>query len=126
MRCVGSSSAAAASALRNRLLADRLEEQVFDDDSDDADAVDVEPASGLETQGTIKTAIGPAPEFPLEALVKKAEALAGKADPKLNAVVALLKSRRAPTQSCSAASLPSPITLRHACATPSPSSASRP
>ena len=50
MRCVGSSPAAAASALRNRLAADpdRLEEQVFDDDADEADAVDVEPASGLE------------------------------------------------------------------------------
>ena len=50
MRCVGSSPAAAASALRNRLAADpdRLEEQVFDDDADEADAVDVEPASGIE------------------------------------------------------------------------------
>ena len=49
MRCVGSSPAAAASALRNRLAAepDRLEEQVFDDDADEADAVDVEPASGI-------------------------------------------------------------------------------
>jgi hypothetical protein len=35
MRCVGSSPAAAASALRNRLAADpdRLEEQIFDDDA---------------------------------------------------------------------------------------------
>jgi superfamily II DNA or RNA helicase len=89
MRCVGSSPAAAASALRNRLLADpdRLEERVFDDDSDDADAADVEPASGLEPQGTSGQTI----ESPLEALVRKAEALTAKADPKLNAVVALLK-----------------------------------
>ena len=45
MRCVGSSPAAAGT-LRNRLAADpdRLAEQVFDDD-DDADAVDVEPAT---------------------------------------------------------------------------------
>ena len=50
MRCVGSSPAAAASALRNRLAADpdRLEEQVFDDDGEESDAVDVEPASGVE------------------------------------------------------------------------------
>src|SRR5580704_10416423 len=43
MRCVGSSAAAAASALRNRLAGDpeRLEEQIFDDE---ADTVDVEPA----------------------------------------------------------------------------------
>lgn len=50
MRCVGSSPAAAASALRNRLAADpeRLEEQIFDDDGEDTDAVDVEPAPGVE------------------------------------------------------------------------------
>ena len=65
MRCVGSSPAAAASALRNRLAADpdRLEEQVFDEDADEADAVDVEPASGLEQDG------------PLAALVAQAERL---------------------------------------------------
>ena len=47
MRCVGSSPAAAVSALRNRLAteADKLQEQVFDD-ADDSDALDVEPASG--------------------------------------------------------------------------------
>jgi superfamily II DNA or RNA helicase len=81
MRCVGSSPAAAASALRNRLAADpdRLEEQVFDDDAEDADAVDVEPASGLES------------ECPLVALVKQAENLGDRPDPKLDAVVKLLK-----------------------------------
>src|SRR6516165_6068917 len=69
MRCVGSSPAAAASALRNRLAADpdRLEEQVFDDDADEADAVDVEPISGLETG-------------PLAALVAQAERLMRKLD----------------------------------------------
>ena len=81
MRCVGSSPAAAASALRNRLAADpdRLEEQVFDDDADEADAVDVEPASGLE------------PNSPLAELVAQAERLAKKPDPKLEAVTKALK-----------------------------------
>jgi superfamily II DNA or RNA helicase len=81
MRCVGSSPAAAASALRNRLAADpdRLEEQVFDDDADEADAVDVEPASGLDERD------------PLSALVKQAEHLATLPDPKLDIVVKVLK-----------------------------------
>ncbi|WP_028167340.1 DEAD/DEAH box helicase [Bradyrhizobium elkanii] len=81
MRCVGSSPAAAASALRNRLAADpdRLEEQVFDDDADEADAVDVEPASGLEANG------------PLAALVAQAERLAMTPDPKLGALTKALK-----------------------------------
>jgi superfamily II DNA or RNA helicase len=81
MRCVGSSPAAAASALRNRLAADpdRLEEQVFDDDADEADAVDVEPASGIYQGG------------PLADLVHFAERLATAVDPKLNAVAKLLK-----------------------------------
>jgi superfamily II DNA or RNA helicase len=78
MRCVGSSPAAAASALRNRLAADadRLEEQIFDDE---ADAVDVEPASGLEVSG------------PLGVLVAQAERLAKAQDPKLGAVIKLLE-----------------------------------
>jgi superfamily II DNA or RNA helicase len=81
MRCVGSSPAAAASALRNRFAADpeRLEEQIFDDDADEADAVDIEPASGLDDGG------------PLAALVKQAERLAGEPDPKLDAAVKVLK-----------------------------------
>jgi superfamily II DNA or RNA helicase len=81
MRCVGSSPAAAASALRNRLAADpdRLEGQVFDEDSDEGDAVDVEPASGLERDG------------PLAALVAQAENLVRITDPKLEAVAKLLK-----------------------------------
>jgi superfamily II DNA or RNA helicase len=81
MRCVGSSPAAAASALRNRLAADpdRLEEQIFDDDADEADAVDIEPASGLDDGG------------PLASLVKQAERLAGEPDPKLDAAVKVLK-----------------------------------
>jgi superfamily II DNA or RNA helicase len=81
MRCVGSSPAAAASALRNRLAADpdRLEEQIFDDDADEADAVDVEPASGLDDDG------------PLAGLVREAERLAAAPDPKLDAAVKVLK-----------------------------------
>lgn len=81
MRCVGSSPAAAASALRNRLAAepDRLGEQIFDEDADEADAVDVEPASGLEGDG------------PLVELVARAEQLTKARDPKLDATVDLLR-----------------------------------
>jgi superfamily II DNA or RNA helicase len=81
MRCVGSSPAAAASALRNRLAADpeRLAEQVFDEDSDEADAVDVEPASGLDG------------DEPLAALVRQAENLIKAPDPKFDAVARMLK-----------------------------------
>lgn len=81
MRCVGSSPAAATSALRNRLAADpdRLEEQVFDDDGDEADALDVEPAPGLDSAD------------PLVQLVEQAEQLTKTADPKLDATVKLLK-----------------------------------
>lgn len=78
MRCVGSSAAAAASALRNRLAGDpeRLEEQIFDDE---ADTVDVEPASGLDATG------------PLQNLVDEAERLVKGRDPKLSAVIKLLE-----------------------------------
>ena len=81
MRCVGSSPAAAASALRNRLTAepDRLEEQVFDDDADEADAIDVEPASGLDGSD------------PLAALVTQAEVLVSAPDPKLEATIKELR-----------------------------------
>ena len=80
-RCVGSSPAAAASALRNRFAADpdRLEEQIFDDDTDEADAVDIEPAPGLSGSG------------PLGALVRQAESLIGTPDPKLDAMIRELK-----------------------------------
>ena len=82
MRCVGSSPAAAASALRNRLAADpdRLEEQVFDDDGEESDAVDVEPASGVEHA-----------DEALVKLVEEAERLVSASDPKLTALIALLK-----------------------------------
>ncbi len=83
MRCVGSSPAAAAAALRNRLLADgeRLAEQVFDDEADDADALDLEPATGL---GDADSA--------LVALAAQADRLTAAPDPKLAALVRLLKA----------------------------------
>jgi superfamily II DNA or RNA helicase len=81
MRCVGSSPAAAASALRNRLAADpdRLQGQIFDEDSDEGDAVDVEPTSGLEQ------------DEPLSALIAQAEHLIKAPDSKLDTVAQLLK-----------------------------------
>jgi superfamily II DNA or RNA helicase len=77
MRCVGSSPAAALSALRNRMSNenDRLEPQIYDEDSDDEDAVDIEPSTGFDTD--------PA----LLALVVQAEELVHKADPKLTALI---------------------------------------
>jgi superfamily II DNA or RNA helicase len=79
MRCVGSSPAAAASALRNRLSGDleKLGEQVFD--ADEAESIDVEPASGLGKDG------------PLEKLIAQADRLAKSKDPKLTAVIDVLK-----------------------------------
>jgi len=80
MRCVGSSPAAAVSALRNRLRADdeRLEEQIFDDESE-VDAIDVEPTSGLDGTG------------PLAALLERAQRLTKARDPKLDATVEVLR-----------------------------------
>lgn len=77
MRCVGSSPAAALSALRNRMSneSDRLEPQIYDEDSDDEDAVDIEPGTGFDTD--------PA----LQALVAHAEDLIRKPDPKLAALI---------------------------------------
>jgi superfamily II DNA or RNA helicase len=77
MRCVGSSPAAGLSALRNRIAneADRLEPQIYDDDSDDEDAVDIEPGTAFDAD----------PE--LLALVSRAEALTDEPDPKLAALV---------------------------------------
>ncbi|MBN9263551.1 MAG: SWF/SNF helicase family protein, partial [Hyphomicrobium sp.] len=77
MRCVGSSPAAALSALRNRMSrdSDRLESQIYDDDGDDEDAVDLEPGTTFDADPN------------LLALVKRAEDLLGKTDPKLAALV---------------------------------------
>ena len=79
MRCIGSSPAAALSALRNRLAteADRLEPQIFDEDGDDEDAVDLEPA-----------AFDADPD--LAKLLARAEALIAAKDPKLDALLGVL------------------------------------
>lgn len=76
MRCVGSSPAAGLSALRNRMSneSDRLEPQIYDDDSDDEDAVDIEPSTGFGTDPALLTLVG------------QAEELVQKADPKLAAL----------------------------------------
>lgn len=81
MRCVGSSPAAAAAALANRLVAEdgRLQDQVLDDD-DDTDAVDVVPAF-----------IGSDADVTLAALATQAASLAAAPDPKLKALVGLLR-----------------------------------
>lgn len=81
MRCVGSSPAAALSALRSRLASeagDKLEPQIYDEDGDDEDAVDLEPGAFADAH--------PA----LLALVRQADALAGEPDPKLDALVGTL------------------------------------
>ena len=82
MRCVGSSPAAAAATLRNRMPADpdRLPGQVLDED-EDADAPDVAPSASLDA------ATDPA----LADLLAQAETVARAPDPKLNALAALLR-----------------------------------
>uniref|UniRef100_E6VP55 Helicase domain protein n=1 Tax=Rhodopseudomonas palustris (strain DX-1) TaxID=652103 RepID=E6VP55_RHOPX len=77
MRCVGSSPAAALSSLRNRMSSesDRLEPQIYDEDGDDEDTVDIEPSTTFDAD--------PA----LLALVKHVEELVRKPDPKLTALV---------------------------------------
>lgn len=77
MRCVGSSPAAALSALRNRASneSERLEPQIYDEDGEDEDAVDLEPGAVFD--------IDPA----LQALVTRAEGLAKSKDPKVDALV---------------------------------------
>ena len=81
MRCVGSSPAAALSALRNRMAneSDRLEPQIYDEDGDDEDAVDMEPGAHFDAD----------PE--LLALVGMAENLTSAPDPKLQALIEVLK-----------------------------------
>lgn len=81
MRCVGSSPAAALSALRNRALneAERLEPQIYDEDGDDEDAVDVEPSMIFPND--------PA----LQVLLEQASKLAQAKDPKLEALIDALQ-----------------------------------
>lgn len=81
MGCVGSSPAAALSALRNRASneAERLETQIYDEDGDDEDAVDVEPNTIFAND--------PA----LQALLDQASNLSAAKDPKLDALVSALK-----------------------------------
>lgn len=81
MRCVGSSPAAAMSALRNRASNedDRLEPQIYDEDGDDEDAVDIEPNTVFSTDPTLK------------GLLDRASMLLSADDPKLNALVKALK-----------------------------------
>jgi len=81
MRCVGSSPAAALSTLRNRMAneLERLQPQIFDEDGEDEDAVDIEPAAAWTT------------DAPLAALIEQAGALVKEADPKIDALVRLLK-----------------------------------
>ena len=80
MRCVGSSPAAAHSALRNRRLgeAERLEPQIYDEDGDDEDAIDVEPSTAFETDDA------------LLALVDRATTLINEPDSKLEALIDFL------------------------------------
>ena len=81
MRCVGSSPAAALSALRNRMSneSDRLEPQIYDEDGDDEDAVDIEPATNFETDPALR------------ALIAQAERLLRVPDPKLETLIETLK-----------------------------------
>ncbi|QXI66098.1 RNA polymerase-associated protein RapA (plasmid) [Paracoccus marcusii] len=81
MRCVGSSPAAALSTLRNRASTegDRLEPQIYDEDGDDEDAIDLEPSATFD--------FNPA----LADLIQRTEALSKCPDPKLNALIDALK-----------------------------------
>lgn len=87
MRCVGSSPAAALSALRNRLvgMAEEalLAPALFDDDDDEFADTDVEPATAAETEETAE----------LRKLIAQAENLASRFadDPKFRELVVQVK-----------------------------------
>src|SRR3546814_2016533 len=88
MRCVGSSPAAAASDLRNRLSGvadeDAIQPVVFDEDEGLLDEGDLEPGTALENAEEAAA---------LEKLIKTAEALDQRRaeDPKLARLVKVLK-----------------------------------
>ena len=78
MRCVGSSPSAALSALRTRLdRIEELEDQLCDED--EAEGLDVEPASVVTE------------DPPLLALIEQAERLTKAPDPKLEKIITLLR-----------------------------------
>lgn len=78
MRCVGSSPSAALSALRTRLNnIEELEDQLCDED--EAEGLDVEPASVVIE------------DAPLRALIEQAERLTKATDPKLDKIITLLR-----------------------------------
>lgn len=81
MRCVGSSPAAALSALRNRAVneAERLEPQIYDEDGDDEDAVDIEPSTVFTDDPSLRS------------LIDQAGDLVEARDPKLDALIGGLK-----------------------------------
>lgn len=80
LRCVASSPVAGLSALRNHAAGDqdRLEPQLFDEDGDDEDAVDLEPSPAFD------------PNPSLTALLRQAEALVDEPDPKREALIQAL------------------------------------
>lgn len=88
MRCVGSSPAAALSALRNRLggMAEEaaLEPLLFDDDDGELADTDIEPATAVDHEEVAA----------LKALIGNAEVLAGRfgEDPKLRELVAQVRN----------------------------------
>lgn len=80
MRCVGSSPAAALSALRTRARGDaeKLEDHIYDEDGDDEDAVDIEPDLLADLDGDIA------------GLLETAAALLEAPDPKLGHLIKVL------------------------------------
>ncbi|MGH7103999.1 MAG: helicase-related protein [Acetobacteraceae bacterium] len=85
MRAVGSSPAAALSALRNRLAPDpeRLPGQVFDEEDDETEAADLEPSSGIDGGG--------GEGGKLADLIARAEQLGRSPDSKLEATIRELR-----------------------------------